>query len=113
MLLNTGDEEINEEWEQLQVSIKGTLLCFQFFFFIWIAKLMRNGNLGWQIHYIWPSLQMYATNLSLTPKNSYCKLSWLQLLARKCSVEFHLHVQGEMQSAMDASYPSGWYLSYI
>ena len=27
MLLNAGDEEINEEWEQLQVSIKGTLLC--------------------------------------------------------------------------------------
>lgn len=34
MLLNAGDEEINEEWEQLQVSIKGTLLCFQFFFII-------------------------------------------------------------------------------
>ena len=53
MLLNAGDEEINEEWEQLQVSIKGTLLCFQFFFIIWIVKLLRNGNLGWQIHYIW------------------------------------------------------------
>ena len=56
MLLNAGDEEINEEWEQLQVSIKGMLLCFQFFFVILIAKLIRNGNLGWQIHYIWPSL---------------------------------------------------------
>ena len=56
MLLNAGDEEINEEWEQLQVSIKGILLCFQFFFVILIAKLIRNGNLGWQIHYIWPSL---------------------------------------------------------
>ena len=56
MLLNAGDEEINEEWEQLQVSIKDMLLCFQFFFVIIIAKLIRNGNLGWQIHYIWPSL---------------------------------------------------------
>ena len=34
MLLNAGGEEINEEWEQLQVRIKGTLLCFQFFFII-------------------------------------------------------------------------------
>ena len=34
MLLNAGDGEINEEWEQLQVSIKGALLCFQFFFII-------------------------------------------------------------------------------
>ena len=34
MLLNAGGEEINEEWEQLQVRIKGMLLCFQFFFII-------------------------------------------------------------------------------
>lgn len=64
---------------------------------IWVGKYIKFGL-------------VYATNLFLTPKNSYRKLFWLQLLAQKCSVEFYLHVQGEMQSAMDASYPSGWYL---
>ena len=65
MLLNAGDEEINEEWEQLQVSIKGTLLCFQFFFIIWIAKLMRM--VIWVGKYITFGL-VYATNLFLTPR---------------------------------------------
>ena len=31
-------------------------MCFQFFFIICIGKLIREGNLGLQICYIWPSL---------------------------------------------------------